>query len=296
MRKLCFTTLMLFCFFITTEAQVIAKDVRLILIDSNFRFTEGASCDKAGNVFFTDQPNNKIWEYDINGRLSVFLNPSHRSNGMYFDANGNLISCADENDELISISPAKKITVLIKNYQEHILNGPNDVWINRLTGGMYITDPYYQRDYWTRQQPDGDLPGEKLYYLPSGEKELIMADSTVTKPNGIVGTPDGKYLYVADMGVGKTFRYDIKTDGSLGNKMIFINEASDGMTIDNNGNIYITGNGVTVYNTAGEKIDHIDVPEEWTANLCFGGKSKDILFITASKSFYKIQTMVKGVE
>jgi gluconolactonase len=295
MRKQ-YVVLMLSCFISAAKAQVIAKDAKLILIDSSFSFTEGASCDKAGNVFFTDQPNNKIWKYDIAGKLSVFLFPAHRSNGMYFDANGNLISCADEHEELISISPEKKITVLINNYNGHILNGPNDVWINRLTGGMYITDPYYQRDYWKRNHADTNLNGEKLYYLPPGKKEMILADGTVVKPNGIVGTPDGKYLYVADMGAGKTFRYDIQADGTLKNKTVFINKASDGMTIDTDGNIYITGNGVTVYNASGSKIDHINVPENWTANLCFGGKNKDILFITASKSFYKIQTMVKGVE
>ncbi len=299
MRQLPVTALMLLCFIqanVKIEAQVFTPGEKLVLIDSSFSFTEGASTDKAGNILFTDQPNNKIWEYDTAGRLSVFLFPAHRSNGMYFDSKGNLISCADEQDKLICISPSKKITVLISNYQNHILNGPNDVWINRLTGGMYITDPYFQRDYWTRKHPDAGLNGEKLYYLPAGRKKLILADSTVTKPNGITGTPDGKYLYVADMGVGKTFRYNINADGSLKNKTVFINEASDGMTIDADGNLYITGKGVTVYNPSGEKIDHLDVPENWTANLCFGGKNKDILFITASKSFYKIQTMAKGVE
>jgi gluconolactonase len=286
---------MLFCF-CAAHAQVVAKDAKLILIDSNFSFTEGASCDKAGNVFFTDQPNNKIWEYDVNGKLFVFLDSSRRSNGMYFDAKGNLISCADENDELISILPNKKITVLINNYNGYVLNGPNDVWINRLTGGMYITDPYYQRDYWTRQHADPGLGGEKLYFLPPHKNMLVMADSSVKKPNGIAGTPDGKYLYVADMGDWKTYRYEIQPDGSLKNKTLFLNEASDGMTLDEQGNIYITGKGVTVYNAAGEKIDHIDVPEDWTANLCFGGKKKNVLFITASKSLYKIQMAVKGVE
>ena len=299
MRQLQITVLILLCFMETNNkmnAQVFASNAKLILIDSNFSFTEGASTDKSGNVFFTDQPNNKIWKYDTSGNLSVFMYPARRSNGMYFDAKGNLISCADEHNELISITPDKKITVIINNYNGHILNGPNDVWINRLTGGMYITDPYFQRDYWTRKQPDAGLNGEKLYYLPPSKKELIMADSNLIKPNGIVGTADGKYLYVADMGVDKTFRYNIQPDGSLKNKTVFINKSSDGMTIDDKGNIYITGNGVTVYNPSGEKIDHIDVPEKWTANLCFGGKNKDILFITASKSLYKIPTMVKGVE
>lgn len=284
-------------YFITiAHAQVFSKNAKLILIDSSFSFTEGASTDKAGNVFFTDQPNNKIWKYDTSGKVSVFIYPSHRSNGMYFDEKGNLISCADEHDELISIAPDKKITVLINNYYGHILNGPNDVWVNRLTGGMYITDPYFQRDYWLRQRPDSNLHGEKLYYLSPNKKELLMVDSTIIKPNGIVGSNDEKYLYVADMGVWKTFRYDIQPNGLLRNKTLFINEASDGMTIDEKGNIYITGNGVTVYNSTGKKIDHVDVPEKWTANLCFGGKNKDVLFITASKSLYKIQTLLKGVE
>lgn len=296
MRKIFFVTLALCLFFIKGKTQVVANNARLILIDSNFSFTEGASCDKAGNVFFTDQPNNTIWEYDINNKLSIWLKPAKRSNGTYFDEKGNLISCADENNELISISPTKKITVLINNYRGNVLNGPNDVWVNRLTGGMYITDPYFQRDYWTRQQPDSNLHGEKLYYLPPNKNMLAMADSAVKKPNGIVGTADGKYLYVADMGVWKTYRYEIQNDGSLKNKTLFLNEASDGMTIDDKGNIYITGNGVTIYNSSGEKIDHIDVPEKWTANLCFGGKNKNVLFITASKSLYKIQTLVKGVE
>ena len=283
------------CSYMNGTSQIVAPGAKLTLIDSNFSFTEGASTDKHGNVFFTDQPNDNIWEYDIYGKLSLFMHGAKRSNGMYFDAKGNLISCADEHYELISISPDKKITVLVKDYNGHELNGPNDLWIDA-KGGMYITDPYYQRDYWSRTKPDAGLEGEKLYYLPPHKKQLIKVDSTVTKPNGIVGTPDGKYLYVADMGVWKTYRYDINKDGSLTNKTLFANEASDGMTIDDLGNIYLTGNGVTVYNSKGEKIEHIDVPEKWTGNICFGGKDKTMLFITASKSLYTIQTVVKGVE
>lgn len=278
------------------SAQIAAPGAKLILIDSSFAFTEGPATDKDGNIFFTDQPNNNIWKYDVNGKISLFMHGTRRSNGMYFDANGNLVSCADEQNELISISPQKKIRVLASRYKGHILNGPNDVWINRITGGMYITDPYFQRDYWKRKQPDAALGGEKLYYLPAGSEELILADSSVIKPNGITGTPDGKHLYVADMGEGKTYRYNIEADGKLTGKQLFANESSDGMTIDNNGNVYLTGNGVTVYNSFGKKITHVDVPQKWTANLCFGGLNKNVLFITASKAVYTIQTMVKGVE
>ena len=66
------------------------------------------------------------------------------------------------------------------------------------------------------------------------------------------------------------------------------------MTIDEQGNLYLTGRGVTVFDKTGKQIDHIDVPESWTANVCFAGKDRKTLFITASKSFYSIQLTVKG--
>ena len=116
------------------------------------------------------------------------------------------------------------------------------------------------------------------------------------QPNGIVGTSDGKYLYIADIRANKTFKYAINADGSLTNKQVFTEQGSDGMTLDSEGNIYLTGNGVTIYNPAGVKIAHINIDEPWTANLCFGGKSKDDLFITASKAVYILHMKVRGVE
>ena len=274
---------------------ILAKETKLILVDSGFAFTEGPAVDKYGNIFFTDQPNDRIWKYDTNGILSIFMSPSGRSNGMSFDANGNLISCADLDNQLWSIDTNKKVTVLIKDYHGLLMNGPNDIWVAP-SGGIYITDPFYERPYWKREYAEKRMLGEKLYFLSPDKKLLTVADSTVVKPNGIVGTPDGKYLYVADMGPWKTYRYDIYKDGSLRNKILFANEASDGMTLDDRGNVYFTNNGVSVYDSTGNKIGYITVPEKWTANICFGGKDKSILFITASKSVYIIPTLVKGVE
>jgi gluconolactonase len=263
------------------------------LISKQFSFTEGASTDKYGNVFFTDQPNNKIWEYDVNGKLSVFLDSAGRSNGTYFDSKGNLITCADENDQLWSISPDKKIKVLITDYQGRLMDGPNDVWVDA-NGGIFMTDPYCQRDYWTRKKPDLATPN--VYYLPKGAHQPIMVADDFKFPNGIVGTPDGKYLYVADLGWNKTFRYTIGKNGRLSDKTAVIDQGSDGMTLDEKGNIYLTGKGVTIYDPAGKKIGHIAINEPWTANLCFGGKNKDVLFITASTAIYTIKMNVKGVE
>jgi gluconolactonase len=249
--------------------------------------------DKRGNVFFTDQPNNRIWEYDVHGRLSVFLDSAGRSNGMYFDRAGRLVTCADENEQLWAISPDKKVQVLLRDVGGRRLNGPNDLWIDA-RGGIYFTDPYYQRPYWTRTKPEMD--GERVYYLPAGTSEARVVAADLVKPNGIVGTPDGRYLYVADIGAGKTYKYGIGADGSLTGRQLFVTQGSDGMTLDESGDVYLTGDGVTVYDSAGKKIAHIRVPEAWTANLCFGGRDKKTLFITASEGLYVIRMRVRGVE
>ncbi|WP_246073595.1 SMP-30/gluconolactonase/LRE family protein [Dinghuibacter silviterrae] len=263
------------------------------LVARTFDFTEGASVDKHGNVFFTDQPNNRIWEYDTHGRLSLFMDSAGRSNGMYFDAHGNLVSCADEIDELWSISPHKKVRVLVHDLDGHRLNGPNDLWIDT-RGGIYFTDPYYQRPYWNRSQPD--LPQQCTYYLAPGAHHPFVVDSSLVKPNGIVGTPDGKHLYIADIQDGKTYIFTIQPDGHLTDRRLFVSMGSDGITLDERGDLYLTGRGVTVFSPEGKRIAHIPIPEGWTANLCFGGADKRTLFITASKGIYVLPMTVSGVE
>jgi len=273
--------------------SIVAPTGLLKLVSHQFSFTEGASVDRRGNVFFTDQPNNKIWEYDVKGRLSVYLDSAGRSNGMYFDPKGRLVTCADEQDQLWAIGPHRKVRVLLRDLGGKRLNGPNDLWIDT-GGGIYFTDPYYQRPYWTRRQPD--LTVEGVYYLSKGRMQAVMVAGDLVKPNGIVGTPDGRYLYVADIGAGKTYKYSIRLDGMLTGRQLFVEQGSDGMTLDERGDVYLTGDGVTVYDPAGKKIAHIPVPEKWTANLCFGGKDKKELFITASEGIYILPMRVRGVE
>ncbi|RZK36712.1 MAG: SMP-30/gluconolactonase/LRE family protein [Pedobacter sp.] len=268
----------------------------LKLVSSQFKFTEGPAVDKKGNIFFTDQPNNTIWKYDTDGKLSLFSAKAGRANGLFFDKKGNLIACADEQFELWSFNQDGVATTVYKHPKGYDLNGPNDLWIDK-KGGIYFTDPYYQRDYWTRKAPA--IVGEKVYYLPNKIPEgssILVVDDSLQRPNGIVGSKDGKTLYVTDAKANKTYRYDIKKDGTLTNRKLFVSQGSDGMTLDNQGNLYLTRKGVTIYNPKGEQIGHINVPENHTANLCFGEKNRDVLFITASKSVYTIKMRVKGVE
>jgi gluconolactonase len=265
----------------------------LVQVSKQYIFTEGPAVDKKGNIFFTDQPNDKIWKYDTEGKLSVFMEKTGRSNGLYIDGKGNLIACADENNQLWSIDPNKKVSVLLKNFHGLKFNGPNDLWIDK-NSGIYFTDPYYQRDYWERKKPD--LARQDLYYLPKGKQQPLVMDSTLVQPNGIVGTPDGKYLYVADIGAWKTYKYEISKDGVLINRQLFAAIGSDGMTLDEKGNLYLTGKGVTIFDAAGVQLGNIPVPANWVGNICFGGKDRKTLFITASESVYTLQMQVKGVE
>ncbi|HEY3860513.1 MAG TPA: SMP-30/gluconolactonase/LRE family protein [Verrucomicrobiae bacterium] len=284
----CFLAASLAC---ASAASVVAPGAKLEKLSSEFSFTEGPTCDAAGNVFFTDQNNNRIMEWSVDGALSTFMQPSGRANGMYMDAKGNLIACADEKNELWSIAPDKSVTVLIKNYQGKYLNGPNDVWVAP-SGQMFITDPFYKRGWWDHQTMA--LDSEQVFLLSADGKTLTRVTSDLQKPNGITGTPDGKTLFVSDIGAGRTWRYDIQPDGSLAGKTLFCEMGSDGMTIDGQGNIFITGHGVTVFDKTGKQIDHIAVAEPWTANVTFGGRDHKTLFITASKCLYSIRLNFKG--
>jgi gluconolactonase len=272
---------------------IIAEGATVEMLADGFLFTEGPAVDKQGNVFFTDQPNDRIMKWSSDGNLSVFLENTGRANGMYFDKQGYLLTCSDMENEIWSIDEKGTHTVLITGFNGRRLNGPNDLWV-RPDGGIYFTDPLYVRNYWTRD-PQRQQDGEHLYYLSSDRKTLITVDTELEKPNGIIGTPDGKLLYVADIQASKTYVYDIQRDGSLTGKRLFVEMGSDGMTIDNRGNIYLTGRGVTVFNRDGEQIEHIPVEARWTANVCFGGKDMKTLFITASQYLYALRMNVKGV-
>ncbi|RFM26953.1 SMP-30/gluconolactonase/LRE family protein [Deminuibacter soli] len=270
----------------------VAPGAKLQLVSDHFAFTEGPTADAAGNVYFTDQPNNRIWKYDTANQLTVYKENAGRANGMYFDRHNNLYVCADEHNQLWRINAGGTTDTLVRLLQGRLLNGPNDVWVSA-NGNVYLTDPYYKRDYWPADRPAAST--RMVLLLRKGKQPLEVMDSTLQQPNGITGTPDGKYLYVSDLQAGKTWRYRINKKGRLTEKQLFVAQGSDGMTTDAAGNVYLCGNGVTVYNAAGQKIQHIPVPAQWTANVCFGGKNRNVLFITAGTSLFTLQMTIKGV-
>ena len=232
-------------------ADLVADGAKVEVLSEGYLFTEGPAVDRDGNVFFTDQPNDRIVKYNAaDGSFSDWLKPAGRCNGTYFDQAGNLLACADEKNELWSIAPDKKVTVLAGKVGGKLLNGPNDLWI-RPDGNLYFTDPLYAREYWKRDKAM-QQPGQYVYFFDLKARKATAVATDLKQPNGIIGTPDGKMLYVADIGARKTYSYSVKPDGALENKTLFCEMGSDGMTIDAEGNVYLTGRGVTVFDKTGK--------------------------------------------
>jgi gluconolactonase len=290
---------------------------RLSTLATGFGFTEGPAVDRHGNVFFTDQPNDRIYRWDAGtGRIKLFLEGTGRANGMAFDKRGNLIACADMHGELWKIYPDGSHDVLVDNYGGRLLNGPNDVWINPVNGGMYITDPMFPRPYWDDSDPrkQGWEPthseqapvgkGGYVYYLPPGGSELVRVTTEAMGwdadawPNGVVGTPDGKKLYVNKWyydNKGGTWVFDIKPDGTLANMRKFTEWGGDGMSMDEWGNVYISnGQGVMAFAPNGAHILTIPTGSGATNNT-FAGRNGKVLFITGPvDSVTAVKMRVRG--
>ncbi len=276
------------------QNPVIADGAQLKQVASGYSFTEGPAVDPDGNVYFTDQPNDRIYKWSANdGSVTLFMEGGKRSNGLYFDNHGVLLSCADFRNQLVKIHPDQSMEVLLDNFQGKKFNGPNDLWVHP-DGRIYFTDPFYKRDWWDHDEKE--IEAENVYcFFPENNSVSIVAAGLV-RPNGIVGTPDGKTLYVADINDNKTYSYKINNDGSLTKRKLFTEMGSDGMTIDDKGNVYLTNTaGVTVFDRKGDRIEQIPTGEKWTANVVFGGKDRNVLFITAMGSVYTLEMKVNGV-
>jgi gluconolactonase len=265
------------------ETDLVAPGAKPRKLAGGFKFTEGPAADAKGDIYFTDIPNERIHKWSRDGKLTTFRENSGRANGLFFDTDGNLLACEGGSRRVTRTSMDGKVTVLADSYLGKKLNSPNDLWIDA-KGGVYFTDPRYGTQ-------DGlEQAGFHVYYIKSGGGDVVRVIDDLVKPNGVIGTKDGKQLYVADPGAGKTYVYEIQDDGSLASRKLAAPEGSDGMTLDERGNLYLTREGVEVYGPGGKKIASLAVPER-PANVTFGGKT---LFITARTGLYALEMKVRG--
>lgn len=249
-------------------------------LGGGMRFTEGPIDAPNGDIYFSDIPNSRIMRWD-GTKLSTWRENSGRANGLRFDKEGNLYACEGGNRRVTKITPDQKVEVLADSYEGKKLNSPNDLAFDG-KGGIYFTDPRYgNRD-------DMEMKIEGVYYIPPGGGKIIRVIDNFKRPNGI---EMGKgILYVADAGGRKIWAFGVNKGGTLRGGRVFCNQGSDGMKLDERGNLYTTGGGVHIWAPNGRKIQTIKVPEG-PANLCFGKKT---LYITARTSLYAVPMRVGG--
>lgn len=268
-----------------TLDSLIAKDATIKTLAIGFQFTEGPAVAADGSVVFADIPNSRIHHWSLDGKISVLRENTGRANGLFYLPDGRLLACEGGNRQVTAMNKQGEIEVIASECNGKKLNSPNDLWPDKV-GGVYFTDPRY-----------GDMegleqPGFHVYYIDTkGRVNRILTD--LVKPNGIIGTSDNKYLYVADPGDNKTYRYAIKRPGKLGPREVFCESGSDGMTLDEQGNLYLTSGGVKVYSPKGDYLGEIETSES-PANVVFGGADRKTLYITARSSFYSLRMAVAG--
>ena len=272
------------------SSDLVASGASVTKLADGFVFTEGPAVDTDGNVYFSDVRTSKTYIWTVDGELTTFREPSGNGNGMYFDRAGNLLVCESGNRRVTRVSMDGRVTVLADSYDSKKLNSPNDLWPDP-KGGIYFSDPRF------RDQDGVEQDGHHVYYIPGNGMPTRLVINDLAAPNGVLGTADGKRLYVADhgpnTGTDMTYVYDIQPDGSLRNRQLAAPEGSDGLTLDEHVNLYLTVDGIEVYSPDGEKIASIAVPERPT-NVVFGGTDRQTLFITARTGVYSLRMTVRG--
>ena len=271
-----------------SAANLVAPGTKPVKLAGGFKFTEGPAVAANGDVYFTDIPNNRIHKWSVaDGKLSTFAEETKGANGLFFAEDGSLYACQGLAKRVAAYTAdGSGSSSLAKRHDGKKFNKPNDLWIDG-KGGVYFSDPNYGN-------PEHTQDGEHVYYIPPGGEVIRVADG-FKRPNGLVGTPDDSTLYIADIGDKKIYRYAIQSDGTLKDKKLFCESGSDGMTLDRQGNVYLTAGSVKVFDPKGGQIANLKFPES-PANVVFGGKDRKTLYVTARTGFYSLEMAVSGAK
>jgi len=269
--------------------DIVPAGAKVERVSTGHQFTEGPAWDYKGNLYWSDIPRGQILKLDSKGKVTVYRDNSGRANGLMFDKKGRLVACEGGARRVSRTKPDGAIETVAARYNGKKLNSPNDLAIGP-DGSIYFTDPRYGR-----RRDDIEQDKECVYRIAPDGKVTRVIDDTV-KCNGIGISPDAKTLYIADNG-GKNVRaYPLEADGAVGKGKVIaeMTGGPDGMTVDADGYLYVTGpGGIWVFTPAGKKVGVIATPEH-PANCAFGGAEVKTLFITARKGLYKIKLNARG--
>ena len=274
--------------------QLVSRDAKLDVVATGFGFTEGPMWDEQGFLYVSDETLNKIFRVLPNGKKQEVISLGD-PDGNTYDRERHLLDCASVLRAIIQVEPDGKYKILADRYQGKHFNSPNDVIIGP-DGAIYFTDPTLDLAKGERQE----IPFQGVYRLDSNnEVQLLTKD--LAQPNGLAFSPDGKSFYIDDSKQRNIRVYGLGPDGSLTNGRIFGGEPGgksdgvpDGMKVDRNGNLYVTGpKGIWVWNPQGHHLGTIAMPEQ-PANLAWGDADYGTLYITATTSVYRLKTKAHG--
>lgn len=249
---------------------------------------------EGGYLLFSDIGGNTIYKWTEGEGSAAFIMPSDMSNGLDFDGAGRILAAEHATRRVSRRSIGEDAETIVDDFEGLKLNSPNDLVIAS-DGSIYFTDPPYGID---PNQQELDFQG--VFWIdPQGE--LVVLADDFDRPNGIVLSPDESTLYVDDTAKEHVRRFAVQPDGNAFGGEVFVDLQSDaigdpdGMTVDEFGDLYVTGGGgVRVVTPAGEVLGVIAVPESAT-NCTFGGVDGRELFITAPPKVYRVAMKVKGV-
>ncbi len=278
-----------------TMQSILDDSAKLEKLAGDFQFIEGPIWHPDGFLLFSDIPANIIYKFASNQQVEVFRRPSGKANGNTLDKENRLLTAEHENRRVSRTEKDGKVITLADRYEGKRLNSPNDLVV-KSDGSIYFTDPSYGV---SKEQEELGFYG--VYRLaPDGKLTLLVQDLVL--PNGIAFSPDEQKLYVNNSEAGYIAVFDVKPDGNVTNERLFaeLKDASkggvpDGLKVDVEGNVYSTGpGGVWIFSRDGKLLGKISVPETAT-NLAWGESDRKTLYITASKSLYRIRLKIAGV-
>jgi gluconolactonase len=274
---------------------VVADGVRPELVQEGFKFTEGPVGTADGGLFFSDiMGADKTYRLDSGGKISMYRSATNGTNGLALMRDGSLIGAEGDGKKINKAGPNGAAATVTTGPTGNGLMAPNDL-IADANDGIYFTDP----------GPRPIVPGRKsyVYYLRKGATQPAVLDDSITRPNGLTLTNNGRVLIVDDTVGGTVFAFDVQADGSVKNKRAFAQlhdvqagqeSGADGMAIDSEDRIYVsTASGIQVFDAKGAYLGTIKVPRQ-PANCAFSGPGKRTLYITARDGLYKVAMLSQG--
>lgn len=278
-----------------TMQAILDENTSVEKVATGFQFTEGPLWHPDGFLIFSDIPGNTLYKFTLDRPVEIFRQPSDNANGNTLDRENRLITADQKNRRVIRMETDGKIVALVDQFEGKPFNSPNDLVV-KSDGSIYFTDPPYGIN---KEQEELGFYG---VYRLSPDGQITLLTQQFERPNGLTFSPDEQQLYISDSQISQIHVFEIRPDGTLANGRLFAelkdpsqSGVSDGIKVDLKGNLYSTGpGGVWVFSPAGQLLGKIPVPE-YTANLAWGDSDYQTLYITASKSLYRVRLKTPGV-